>query len=113
MFWFNKPGEVSEDVKAFLQFEKDWLLTDWNSNKLLLILTVPASLIALAFAFWKRNLPAGIAVVLIMALGKITWSHLSAGKSGQSILLPAIVGLIICIGLIYLGFKRLQKKQPR
>lgn len=111
MFWFPKPEVVSESVIAFLEFEKDYLYGEWNLSKILLTLTIPISFIALGLAFWKRSLIMGIGVVVLMATGKIVWSIQNAGESGKSILIPAILGLLICCGLIYFGFRRLEKKQ--
>jgi hypothetical protein len=110
MFWFSKPEVVSEDVEMFLQFEKDWLYSPWNFQKILLIITVPVSFIALGIAFWKRSLLIGFGVVVLMATGKITWSIQNAGESGKSIIIPAVVGLAICSILIYFGFHFLNKK---
>ncbi len=113
MFWFNKPEEVSEQVITFLQFEKDWLYGPWNTNKVLLILTVPLSFFALGLSFWRRSLYMGLAVVVLMATGKIIWSTQNAGESGSSIIIPAILGLVICAGLLVLGFKKLEKKRGK
>lgn len=109
MFWFRKPEFVSEQVKAFLQFEKDWLFGAFTFKKLLLMLTVPVSFAALGLAFWKRSLWMGLAVVVLMATGKIIWSIQNAGESGKSILIPAIIGLTLCTAFIWFGFKRLEK----
>lgn len=111
MFWFNKPEIVSEEVKMFLQFEKDWLYSDLNFNKLLLLLTVPISMGALALAIWKRNLWMGLAVVVLMATGKIIWSIQNAGEAGKSIVVPAVLGLLVCVGLIFYGFKQMERKK--
>jgi hypothetical protein len=111
MFWFNRPDEVSDRVMAFLQFEKEWLYGEWNFKKIMLITTVPVSFIALGLAFWKRSLLMGLGVVVLMAAGKIAWSVQNAGESGKSIIIPAILGLLICIGLIFYGFQRLEKKK--
>ncbi|KAA2219504.1 hypothetical protein F0361_07875 [Maribacter flavus] len=110
MFWFPKPEIVSEDVIAFLEFEKEYLYGDWSVSKQLLALTIPISLIALGMAFWKRSIVMGIGVVVLMATGKMVWSIQNAGESGKSIFIPAILGLLICCVLIYYGFKRLEKK---
>lgn len=110
MFWFARPDIVSDQVKEFLQFEKDYLYGTWTSIKILIALTIPISFIALALAFWKRKPALGIAVVVFMAVGKIAWSIQNAGESGQSILAPAMIGLILCCGLIYYGFKKLNQK---
>jgi len=112
MFWFNKPETISEEVKAFLQFEKEWLGGEWDIQKWLLTLTIPVSFIALGLALWKRNLFMGLGVVVLMATGKIIWSIQNAGDAGKSILVPAIVGLLLCVVLIYYGFKRLEKNNP-
>lgn len=109
MFWFPKPEVIIENVKEFLQFEKDYLYGEWGLNKYLMTLTIPASFIALGLSFWKQSLIMGIGVVVLMATGKIVWSIQNAGESGQSILVPAIIGLLICCGLLYYGFKRLEK----
>ena len=111
MFWFNKPEAVSDDVKTFLQFEKAWLYGEWDYKKIMLIITVPVSFIALGLGFWKRSLFMGLGVIVLMATGKIVWSIQNAGESGKSIIIPAILGLIICSGLIFYGFKKLEKKK--
>ena len=113
MFWFSRPEVVSENVKTFLQFEKDWLYGYWDYKKILLILTVPLSFFGLGLAFWKRSLAAGLGVVTLMATGKIVWSLQNAGESGKSIIVPAIVGLIICSGLIFIGFKMAERKNEK
>ena len=110
MFWFPKPEVVSENVIEFLKFEKDYLYGEWNLSKKLLTLTIPFSFLALGLAFWKRNLVMGIGVVVLIATGKMVWSIQNAGESGKSILIPAILGLLICCVLIYYGFKKLEKK---
>lgn len=110
MFWFNKPDAVSDEVKNFLQFEKDWLYGPWTYQKILLILSVPASFMALGLAFWKRSLWMGLGVIVLMATGKIIWSIQNAGESGKSILIPAIIGLLICAGFIVYGWKQIERK---
>ncbi|MCV9388571.1 hypothetical protein [Reichenbachiella ulvae] len=110
MFWFPKPEVVDQSVITFLAFEKEYLYGEWNGSKILLTLTIPISFIALGLAFWKRSLVMGLGVIVLMATGKIVWSIQNAGESGKSILIPAILGLLICSGLIYYGFKKLEKK---
>lgn len=110
MFWFPQPEVVSEQVKEFLSFERSYLTTDWNGAKILLTTTVPVSLSLLALAFWKRNLWFGVTVIVLMAVGKLIWSVYNAGDAGMSILLPALIGLVICSLLIVLGFRRMQAR---
>lgn len=110
MFWFPEPETVSENVKEFLQFEKEYLYGEWGFSKILLSLSIPVSLAALGLAFWQRSLLMGMVVVVLMTTGKIIWSIENAGGSGQSIVVPAIAGLLICCGLIFYAFRRLERK---
>lgn len=110
MLWFSKPEVVSENVETFLKFEKDWLYGEWDSRKIILILTVPISFLALGFSFWKRSLLMGLGVVVLMATGKIVWSIQNAGDAGKSIIVPAVFGLIVCAIIIFYAFKRLEKR---
>ena len=112
MLWFPTPDVVSEEALQFLQLEMDYLNSSWGLAKVLMTLLVPLSLIALGAAFWKRNLLFGISVIVLIAVAKILWSAVYGGEAGMSILAPAIVGLIICVVLIYFGFKRLSKNPP-
>lgn len=110
MFWFPKPAIVSEQVMEFLQYEKDYLYGTWDASKMILSSIVPISMALLGLAFWKRNLWMGLSVITFIAVGKMLWSVQSAGASGYSIIIPATVGLLICIALVAYGFKKLEKK---
>lgn len=111
MFYFPEPGMASEQVNQFLQVEIDYLNAPWGIGKILMTMIVPISLFALGAAFWKRNLLFGISVIVFIAVAKILWSVVFGGESGTSILAPAIIGLIICVILIYFGFKRSEKNK--
>lgn len=110
MCWFNTPISVNNRVEEFLTVERAWLNSEWSWQHWALILTVPMSMTALALACWKRNLRIGIVVVCMMAFGKIAWSLYEAGSVGSSILLPAILGLIICVTLLLIWIQRTTKK---
>lgn len=110
MFWFPEPGIASEQVNQFLQVEIDYITAPWGIGKMIMTIIVPISLIALGAAFWKRNILFGISVIVFIALAKILWSVVFGGESGMSILAPAIIGLIICVVLIYFGFKKSKTK---
>lgn len=110
MFWFPKPEVVSDQVKQFLEMEKEYLSGDWGGAKILMSLLVPVSFTALGVAFWKRSLWFGLSIVVFMAIAKMIWSVAFGGEAGKSIFIPAIIGLVICVGLIYLGFRKLEKK---
>ncbi|OEH86552.1 hypothetical protein BHU72_13160 [Desulfuribacillus stibiiarsenatis] len=110
MFWFPKPEVVSDQAKQFLEMEMEYLSGDWGGAKILMSLLVPVSFTALGIAFWKRSLWFGLSVVVFMAVAKMIWSVAFGGEAGKSIFIPAIIGLVICVGLIYLGFRKLEKK---
>ncbi|MCM1565214.1 MAG: hypothetical protein NC238_04475 [Dehalobacter sp.] len=111
MFWFPTPSVVNDQVKTFLQIEKEYLTVDWGTAKILISLLIPVSLTALGMAFWKRSLWLGISVLVFIAIAKMFWSVGFGGTSGSSVIAPAIIGLVICIVLIYIGFKKLEKKK--
>ena len=64
-----------------------------------MILLVPARLAALAFAFWKRSLFCGLAVVNAIMLTKTTWSFYYGGGSGWALLPPALVGPLVGLSI--------------
>jgi len=109
MFWFPKPEFVSDKVQQLLEMEKEYLTGDWNIGKILLSSLVPVSLTALAVAFWKRSIWIGVSVLIFIAVAKMTWSVVFGGEAGKSIFVPAILGLIICIAFIYIGYKKLRR----
>ncbi|TCX48921.1 hypothetical protein [Dehalobacter sp. 14DCB1] len=111
MFWFSTPNVVNDQVKSFLQIEKEYLTGDWGTTKILISLLIPVSLTALGMAFWKRSLWLGITVLIFIAVVKMLWSVVFGGASGSSVIAPAIIGLVICIVLIFIGFKKLEKKK--
>ncbi len=111
MFWFPKPETSNEMVNQFLEMEMEYLSGEWGIVKILITLLIPISFTALGVALWKRSLWFGLSVVIFMAVGKMIWSVTSGGESGKSIFVPAIIGLMICVGIIYLGFKKLEKKK--
>ena len=110
MFWFREPSIVNKQVIEFLRIEKEYLSGDWNIYKILISLLVPVTLFALSAAFWKRNLWFGISVLVIIAVLKMFWSVFFGGTAGRTVLLPAIIGLTFCIVIIFLGFKKANKK---
>lgn len=100
MCWFPVPNQVSPQALEFLAFEQRYLLSQWDIGKALLMLTVPLAFWILGLAFWRRSLLMGAAVMVIVALAKITWSIVNAQEAGASIVLPALTGLAISSGLL-------------
>lgn len=110
MFWFPEPQSVNKQVEQFLAYEIEYLTGDWNVTKIMMTLLIPISLFLLGMGFWWKNLWIGLSVLIMIATGKIMWSILSEGESGNSIIIPAIIGLLICVILIYWGYKQLGER---
>lgn len=106
MFWFNQPDTVSENIIGFLEYEKQWLQGEWGIKDFLFVLLIPISFYFLDASFWKKSIKAGAVVLVLIAIGKIAWSVLSAGEFGTSIIIPAILGLALCFMVIFFGFKK-------
>ncbi len=111
MFWFPVPSVISPAVEKFLAMEKEWLRSTWSMKEAILGLTVPIFFAVLALAFWKRSLVFGLAIVVLAAVGKILWSIGAEADAGTSVVVPALLGLVICVVLLYYGFKRLEKNK--
>lgn len=111
MFWFPAPAVVGPQEAQFLEMELDYLTGEWGFAKILVALLVPLSFIVLGAAFWKRNILMGLAVIVLIAVAKMIWGVVFGGESGTSIFAPAIIGLLICAVLIYLGFKKPWQKK--
>lgn len=111
MFWFPKPDFIDPSVQEFLKMEKEYLVGEWGISKILLTLLVPLSLFALAYAFWNRSWRYGIIVINLMAIFKIAWSIYFGMESGLSVVAPAVMGLIVCNGIIGLSYYFIKNKQ--
>lgn len=90
--------------------EKDYLTMGWTVPKILLTLLVPLSLSFLAIALWKRSLKFAILILAFIAAAKVLWSVASGGESGEAVIIPAVIGLLLCIAAVYAGYKILEKK---
>jgi hypothetical protein len=110
MFWFPKPAQSNQTVMEFLDMEKQWLSGDWDFSKVMMAFLVPLSFASLGMAFWKRSVRIGLTVLVLIAMGKMTWSVIYGGESGQSILIPAIIGLILCIGIVWWVVRKPEKQ---
>lgn len=100
MFWFPVPTENNPKVMEFLAFEMDYLKGAWTAPKIIMSLAVPLFFIMLLIAAWKRNWKWLLYVIIGAALLKIIWSVAFSGEAGMSILKPAILGLVVCIGVL-------------
>lgn len=105
MFWFPEPQFADEKIIEFLQMEKDYLTSGWNLTKVMISSLVPLTIYLLGLAFWKRNIKAGIMMIGLIAVLKSIWSLFAGGESGTSVILPASIGLILCVGIIIYVFR--------
>ncbi len=111
MFWFPEPSVIDKSVREFLDMEKQYLTSDWNWPKVVITILVPLSLIILSVAFWKKNRLLGIWVLVFIAVAKMLWSFMFGGESGQTVILPAVIGLVLCILIITIVFARINRKK--
>ncbi len=111
MFWFPAPAIIDPMVEQFLQAERDYLLGPWTAGKILLTLTVPLFFTLLAFSFWKRSWWWGVAVINLAALGKIVWSVSEGGASGWVVLIPAVIGMLVCDAAVHFGVKLINRNK--
>jgi hypothetical protein len=110
MFWFPAPATADPAVERFLQAEREYLLGPWTFSKVMFSLTVPAFFGLLAAAFWKRSWWWGVAVINLGALGKIAWSVAEGGSAGWAVLIPAVIGMLVCNAAVYVGVRYTSRK---
>lgn len=110
MFWFPKTDVVDKNVIEFLAMERSYLTGHWTIAKILVTSIVPISMGLLIWGLWKRNMKAGIGVLVGIAFGKIIWSVTEGGTSGLSIIVPAIAGLLICVVVLIIWYKKIYNK---
>lgn len=111
MAWFPPPGAVDGQVTQFLEMERSYLHGRWDAAKVMMSLLVPVTFTALGAACWRRNLRLGMAVLVAMALGKMLWSVAFGGESGRAVFAPALLGLLLCLGAVWVGFRWLQRRR--
>ncbi len=109
MFWFPVPATKNPQVIEFLAFEMDYLKDTWTVPKIVISLAVPLFFFMLLTAAWKRNWKWLLGVIIGAAVLKFVWSIAFSGEAGMSILKPALLGLVICIG----GLAYFIKKQAK
>jgi len=111
MFWFPSPATVDPAVAQFLEAEREFILGPFTAQKAFLWFMVPAFFFLLALAFWKRSWWWGVAVINIAALGKVAWSVFEGGQSGWVVLIPAVIGMLVCDAAVYFGVKYVNGKR--
>ena len=106
MMWFPEPTAPSEDAKAFLEMEREYLSVGWTTRKLLMTCSIPLFFVLLAAAFWKRKPFYGILVLVVGGVAKMIWSVAEGSASGYSLFPAAILGLVVSGAMIVVGRKR-------
>jgi hypothetical protein len=113
MFWFPAPQIPDPRVAQFLQAEREFILGPLTPQKVFAWSMIPLFFLLLGLAFWKRSWWWGLAVINLAALGKITWSVLEGGRAGWAVLVPALIGMLVCDLAVWLGVHYLHGKQEQ
>ena len=114
MFWFPAPQVPDQRVAQFLQAEREFILGALTVQKAVAWLLVPLFFLLLGLAFWKRSWWWGLAVINLAALGKVAWSVAEGGSAGRAVLLPALLGMLVCDLAVWLGVRLLHaRRQPK
>ncbi len=113
MGWFAPPSEMSSHVQQFLQVEQQYLQGEWTLRKIFLTLLIPLSFSALAAALWWRNIWLGVAVMALMAAGKLLWSITFSGEAGLAVIAPAAIGFVLCSGCLWLAMMLSRRRIPK
>ena len=112
MFWFPAPSQADPRAAEFLAMESEYITSDWTLLKTGMTMLVPAWFAALGWAFWRRSLIAGLAVVNLGAVLKVIWSFHFGGETAWSIIPPVALGaLVINAALLYV-FRRKRRTAP-
>ena len=106
MFWFPRPDAIDPKVADFLAMEREYLTENWTLSKILITSIVPISMGLFIWGLWKRNIKFGIGVLIGIAVGKIIWSIVEGGASGAKVIIPAVVGLGICLAAIVWWYRK-------
>lgn len=109
MAFFPVPEVIDPQVQEFLAMEKEYLTTGWTLGKIAFSMLVPISMTLLGMAFWKRSVKVGLIIIVLIAITKTLWSVIEGGESGQTVIIPAIIGLSISVFVILYAMKRKRK----
>lgn len=90
--------------------EMEYLLGEWSFIKILLSSMVPLTIFVLAYVFWRHSWKYGILVINLIAILKVPWSLYAGDGSGLSVVLPALIGLVICNFVMLIAYKLVKKK---
>jgi hypothetical protein len=106
MFWFPAPATPDPAAIAFLEAERQYLRGPWTAAKVMFAAMVPLFFAVVGLAFWRRSVGWGIAAINAGSLIKIGWSFHYGGASGWTVVVPALVGLAVINGMVYLALNR-------
>jgi hypothetical protein len=112
MFWFPAPSQADPQVAAFLAMEREYVTGGWAWVKTAMTVLVPVWFVALGWAFRRRSLIAGLAVVNVGAALKVTWSFYFGGETAWSIIPPVGVGALIVNAALFYAFHRKRRPAP-
>ena len=107
LFWFSAPEQVSVEVQAFLEWEKQlFFIGDSITPLVFLLVGVLFFLIGLFYAFYKRSIWYGLLIINIGTLLKIFVSLYWGQEAGTTAILPSISSILIINVIAWILWKR-------
>lgn len=101
MGWFPAPAVADDHVRQFLADEVAFLRSGWTWTKTGYTLTVLAFFALLVGAAWRHHWRGIAAILTAAACSKILFSLLGSGVAATAIILPALIGLAICLAVAW------------
>ncbi len=111
LYWFAAPAIVSEQVRGYLEWEKQLFFTNESRVPLIsLTVAVLIFLFGLFYAFWKRNVWVGLVLINAGTVAKIIVSVFFGGELGTAAILPSLSSLAIINCTTYLIWRHTTRK---
>jgi len=111
LFWFPAPLQVSPEVVAYLEWEKQLFFTNDTFLPLILLSSVVVLfLFCLFYAFWLRNPWLGLGLINVGTILKIIVSIVLGQDLGKAAIVPSLSSMAIINLLAFLIWKFFKKR---
>lgn len=111
LFWFAAPTTVPPEISEYLAWEEKLFFSNDDKRPLIaLIIAVAIFLFLLFYAFWKRNVWYGLAVINLGTLLKVAVSIGFGEDAGMAAVLPSLSSLLVINVSAWLWLRRQRSK---